>query len=125
MTDKILKNNKTKKLILAVAAIFIVLISVTAIGVKAVQYKNAQIVMGTWLYADGTEYVFDGKSKGCMKLKDADFEYKYIVTNEKLKINFKDKKVRDAVYSYEIENEKLTIKGEKGTVGGTYVLMKK
>ena len=59
--------------------------------------------------------MYDGENK---------YEYTYKKDDQKIIMDFKDKIIHDATYTYKLENDTLILKGEEGTMGGEYTLKK-
>ena len=53
---------------------------------------------------------------------DTEYPYTYLIEENTLKLDFKDEAVRDATYTFSIENDTLTLIGGEGTMGGEYIL---
>lgn len=101
----------------------IILLVIKNINNKEVLESDSKII-GIFIYEDGTKYEFNKNGKGAMYIGKEKYEYTYKEEGNKLIIDFKDEKVHDAKYSYEINNDILKLIGEDGTAGGNYTLKK-
>lgn len=84
---------------------------------------------GSYFYEEDTIYDFDGEKFGCLHLLSDGEEYKYgyqyLVENDRLYIDFNSEELHDAVYTFSISGDTLTLNGEEGTAGGVYELKRK
>ena len=86
--------------------------------------KNFGELNGVWKYDEYTQYEFNKNGEGCMCLDEVRYKYTYSISGDKLTLDFADDAVHDCTYSYAVNENKLTLVGEDGTVGGTYKLIK-
>lgn len=84
--------------------------------------KPVDELQGTFKYSESVKYEFSGKGKGAMYDNDTEYQYTYSIDGDTLKLDFKDEAVRDATYTFSIENDNLTLIGGEGTMGGEYIL---
>ena len=110
-------------IILLVTVITVNIFSLSGCGDKD---SSAAVLNGTYVYDELTQYEFDGKGNGCMRLENEyHYEYKYSVSGDTLMLDFEADEVHDATYTFNLDNDKLTLTGGEGTTGGTYILTKK
>lgn len=112
---------KITALIIAVIIFVAVIIVLTA---KKPNKLNEKLV-GTWVYDEHTQYVFESGGTGKLLADDVVYTYTYSVDGEKLVVDFKTDVVRDCDYAFSINNATLTLVGGNGTDGGSYKLNKK
>lgn len=84
--------------------------------------KPTDALKGTFVYGESVKYEFSGKGNGAMYDSDTEYPYTYLIEENTLKLDFKDEAVRDATYTFSIENDTLTLIGGEGTMGGEYIL---
>ncbi|MCM1287655.1 MAG: DUF5640 domain-containing protein [Clostridium sp.] len=147
-----LKRKKNKilflKVLISISAVCIVLMLVLIIqslrlnkagngngGLEAVQNDTANAespnskLNGSYFYEEDTIYDFDGEKFGCLHLlideEEFKYGYQYTVENDRLYIDFNSEELHDAVYTFSISGDKLTLTGEEGTAGGVYELTRK
>ena len=63
---------------------------------------------GTWLYGT-TQYRFDGKGRGEMKLAQKVYPYGYQLKKGVLTLDFQDPDLSDPTYSISLEGSRLTL----------------
>ncbi len=86
--------------------------------------KEEDILKGTFYYSDSVKYEFTGKGKGAMYDGDTKYEYTYTINDNKMTIDFENEAVHDAKYTFNLEDDTLTLIGGEGTTGGEYILKK-
>ncbi len=124
------KKSKKKKSPLIPTLIIIVLIVIgIVLLVKGMKKSNfdGNSCIGTFYYQEGdTKYTFNEDGTGKMSGKSFKYEYNYEVDGKTLKLDFKDKEVHDAVYSYELKDGILKLISKEGTVSldKEYILKK-
>ena len=79
---------------------------------------------GTWSIDKYTSYYFDGIGNGKLILPNSEYEFKYIINENTVELDFDKTSVDDSVYEYQINNKKLTLKS-KDNNKGTFELSKK
>lgn len=102
------------------AVVTVIFIIIFALMTKS----NLEIVKGTWVYDQYTKYEFDGNGNGYMCLENLHYKYTYGISDDELTLDFENDAVHDCIYTFEINDNTLTIIGGEGTVGGTYELTK-
>ena len=79
---------------------------------------------GTYYIDDYTAYEFDGKGKGAMCLGDTTrYVFDYVIKDDEISFDFEDSRVKDAAYSFSINNNTITLIESGGTT--SYTLTKK
>ena len=106
------KNVKIVLCLIIIAIIVIVLLFIP---------KNKDLLLGSWVTDGGTVYTFEKDGIGSMNVTTFKYEFTYTKDETKISIDFKDDKVIDNVYTYTLEDNKLTISGDRGK----FVLTKK
>ena len=109
----------------ALLAIGIIVVVVSAVLIVARFGKTSNELVGTWIYDEHTQYVFEKDGTGKLLADDVTYTYSYSVKGEKLTIDFTEDIVRDCDYTFSVNNTALTLVGDNGTDGGTYKLNKK
>ena len=84
--------------------------------------KPTDALKGTFIYNENVKYEFNGKGKGALYDKQNKYNYTYSLEGNTIKLNFKDEAVKDASYTFTIQENILTLVGGEGTVGGEYIL---
>ena len=56
--------------------------------------------------------------------RNSKYDYTYTIENENIMMDFKNEALRDATYTYKLEDDTLTLIGGEGTTGGEYILKK-
>lgn len=87
--------------------------------------NNNNKLVGTWVYDEYTQYVFEESGHGKLLADDISYEYTYKIKGEKVIIDFTEDVIRDCDYTFSVDGTELTLKGGTGTDGGTYMLNKK
>lgn len=78
---------------------------------------------GNWTIDGISNYEFDGKGNGKLKLPKNEYSFKYTIENNEIYLDYEDEKATDSDYEYSFEDEKIVLKGIKDTTG-TYELTK-
>lgn len=130
-------SKEKQKSFKAFKIIFFILIVIAIVAIIFIKNKNINKVtistdvenvdskiIGTFSYREDTKYKFDKNGKGALYVGKDKFDYSYKTEGDKLIIDFVDEKVKDATYSYQVENDTLKLVGEEGTSGGEYTLKK-
>lgn len=96
----------------------------TSIVIMVVIYnlKPTDALKGTFVYDETIKYEFNGKGYGAMYDKETKYPYNYVITNNTLKLDFKNESIKDASYTFSINNNTLQLIGGEGTIGGIYTL---
>lgn len=118
------KKRRQKRIICFVVLVLIILVTVFLGIISINSKKELDTFTGTWIYDEYTKYEFDGKGNGCMCIEELHYEYTYTVKDNQLILDFNDNSVHDCTYIFSVKDDKLTIIGREGTVGGTYELHK-
>ena len=87
--------------------------------------KSSNKLVGTWVYDEYSQYVFDESGQGELLVENISYEYTYKIENENVIIDFAEDVIRDCDYTFSVDGTELTHKGGTGTDGGTYRLNKK
>lgn len=111
--------------VLVVAALLLAGLAAGVIVQRRVERKAAAALNGTFVFG-ATEYEFDGRGSGCLHVEGTyHYAYTYKIRRETLRINYKADEVHDAVYTFSLDGDTLTLTGGEGTAGGTYELQRK
>ena len=120
------KHKQTFKIIIILIIIIMIAVGITIaiINNKDNNSTNAEdnTLIGTFIYNENVKYEFNNNGKGAMYDNETEYPYSYSIEENKLKLDFTDESVRDASYTYSIENDILTLIGGEGTMGGEYIL---
>lgn len=119
------RKKQEKRLIIGIVTGFIVLVSIIIMYACGIIGSHPEELRGTWKYDDYMSFEFDGKKNGYMHLGDLEYDYRYKVRRNRLKLDFTDEAVEDCVYKFDIHGNDLTLEGGEGTTGGTYQLQRK
>lgn len=85
---------------------------------------GSDVLAGKWDVDGTTFYEFDGDGKGALILPSSTYEFTYEIENDQIHIDYKNESVHDGSYTFTVVNDKLTLVGGEGTIGGTYELTK-
>ena len=119
------KRSRRKIGLLVVIGLLLAGLAAGVIVQRHVERKAAAALNGTFVIG-ATEYEFDGRGSGCLHVEDAyHYAYTYKIRRETLRINYKAAEVHDAVYTFSLDGDTLTLIGGEGTAGGTYELQRK
>lgn len=130
MQNKSKKNSKTLKVfIILIVVIALIGISIYFIinakhATEEVNSEDTSLLKGTFIYSENVKYEFNGKGKGAMYDRNSKYDYTYTIENENIMMDFKNEALRDATYTYKLEDDTLTLIGGEGTTGGKYILKK-
>ena len=117
------RQRPCKASITVVISIAIVTVALIA-GIVALSHKRQSLV-GTWVYDEYTQYVFEKDGNGCLEVDDTHYEYTYRISKNTLILDFSEDIVRDCAYRFSIHKNELTLIGGENTDGGTYQRTKK
>lgn len=81
--------------------------------------KKTNELVGTWIYNEHTQYVFEKDGTGKLLAEYVTYTYVYSIKGEKLTIDFTEEIIRDCDYTVSVNNTTQTL------VGGIYKLNKK
>ena len=122
------KKRKTFKVRALVTLGIIALIICIALIIYFVTYsrevKYETVLQGAFYYTDDVKYEFDGKGNGALTDGSDNYEYKYDIDGDQIIMDFKSEAIQDSTYTFNLENDILTLVGGEGTTGGTYTLKK-
>lgn len=121
-SNKKRKKNTKARAILLLILLFIVVAVITYFIVKITVFKTDKFA-GTWTVDGTTNYEFDGKGKGKLKLPSDEYIFSYKIENDKLHIDYESDKANDSDYEYSFKKDKLVLKG-LDTYAGEYELTK-
>lgn len=100
---------------LAVLILIIVLIAKGCSG-------GPDVLKGKWDLDGTTAYEFSGEGNGALLLPNVTYDFTYTIKDDQISIDYEKESVRDGTYTFSVEEDKLTLIGGEGTVGGTYTL---
>lgn len=86
--------------------------------------KSKNKLVGTWVYDEYTQYVFEESGNGKLLADDISYEYTYKIEGRKVIIDFTKDVIRDCDYIFSVDGTELTLTGGTGTDGETYSLNK-
>ena len=118
------RRRDNRKAIMFMAFIAITVAFVSLFLILHFSNSNNKLV-GTWVYDEYTQYVFEESGHGKLLADDISYEYTYKIKGEKVIIDFTEDVIRDCDYTFSVDGTELTLKGGTGTDGGTYMLNKK
>ena len=110
---------------IALVVLLGVIISVAVIGTAIHFLRNENPLVGTWVYDEHTQYIFEKDGTGKLFADDVAYDYIYSVEGDRLTIDFTKDIVRDCEYTFTTDNGILTLVGGSGTDGGSYKLNRK
>ncbi len=117
------RSNIGKKTALIITITVIVAAVITLIGVQV--HKKPNKLVGTWVYDEHTQYIFEKDGTGKLLADDVAYDYIYSVKDDRLIIDFTKDIVRDCEYTFVTDNGILTLVGGSGTDGGSYKLKRR
>lgn len=107
-------------------SLLIIIIVIIVIVIAIVNNRNEDEynsnLNGTFIYNANVRYEFGEDGKGAMYDNGTEYRYNYSIEENILKLDFENENVRDATYTFNIENDILTLVGGEGTIGGEYIL---
>ena len=119
------RNNKKFKIGILILVIILIVIFIVAINIyNKKSMENQDILKGTFVYNNNVKYEFNEKGEGAMYDGDTKYEYTYKIDDKKVTMDFKDEIIHDATYTFNLEDDILTLIGGEGTTGGEYTLKK-
>lgn len=98
-----------------------ILISIIVLTVKGCS-GGTDVLKGKWNLDGTTAYEFSGDGNGALLLPNVTYEFTYEIKKDQISIDYENESVRDGTYTFSVEDNKLTLIGGEGTVGGTYTL---
>ena len=81
-------------------------------------------IIGKWDVDGTTFYEFYDYGNGTMILPGTSYGFTYTIEEDQIHIDYTNESVRDGSYTFMVENDKMTLAGGEGTIGGTYELTK-
>ena len=102
-------------------AILAVLILIIVLIVKGCS-GGTDVLNGKWDLDGTTAYEFSGDGNGALLLPNVTYDFTYTIKDDQISIDYENESVRDGTYTFSVEEDKLTLIGGEGTVGGTYTL---
>ena len=117
------RSNIGKKTALIITITDIVAAVIILIGMQIGKKPNE--LVGTWVYDEHTQYIFEKDGTGKLFADDVAYDYMYSIKDNKLIIDFTKDIVRDCEYTFTTDNGILTLVGGSGTDGGSYKLNRK
>lgn len=102
-------------------AILAVLILIIVLIVKGCS-GGTDVLKGKWDLDGTTAYEFSGEGTGALLLPNVTYDFTYTIKDDQISIDYENESVRDGTYTFSVEEDKLTLFGGEGTVGGTYTL---
>lgn len=119
------KRRNTGKMIALIITITAIIAAIIILIVAQGREKQNELV-GTWVYDEHTEYVFEKDGTGKLLADDVAYNYVYSIKGQKLIIDFTEDIVRDCEYTFATDdNGFLILAGGNGTDGGNYKLIRK
>lgn len=120
---KTAKNRRTALLIAAAAVAVIVAAAVLMVVLLSASRPDA--LQGSYSVDDYTGYEFDGHGSGAMCLGESTrYDFTYTIEEDTLTLDYEDTAVKNAVYTFRLEGDKLIITSQS-TDAGTFTLTKK
>lgn len=117
------RSNIGKKTALIITITVIAAAVIILIGMQIAKKPN--VLVGTWVYDEHTQYIFEKDGTGKLLADDVAYDYIYSVEGDRLTIDFTKDIVRDCEYTFTIDNGILSLVGGSGTDGGSYKLNRK
>lgn len=117
------RSNIGKKTALIITITVIAAAVIILIGMQIGKKPNE--LVGTWVYDEHTQYIFEKDGTGKLFADDVAYDYMYSIKDNKLIIDFTKDIVRDCEYTFTTDNGILTLVGGSGTDGGSYKLNRK
>ena len=117
------RSNIGKKTALIITITVIAAAVIILIGMQIAKKPN--VLVGTWVYDEHTQYIFEKDGAGKLFADDVAYDYMYSIKDNKLIIDFTKDIVRDCEYTFTTDNGILTLVGGSGTDGGSYKLNRK
>ena len=103
---------KKKFVVMLIIVIIIIIVSLLFLVLRKPQKET---LLGSWITPGGTIYEFNEDNKGIMIVPLSEYKFTYKIDGNKLSIDYESEKANDADYEYSIKNNKLVLKGKRGT----------
>lgn len=117
------RNRKILRLVLVVF-LLVMVIAAAALLVFGVCSQSSSPLKGTWAYGEGAVLRFGGMGRGAIILEGSESPFTYKAEGDTLRLCFENAYIGDAVYTFAVEEERLTLIGGEGTAGGRFTLTK-
>ena len=117
------RHNKRKRNIAKFIFVLVFIIIIGFIIFSVIKGNKKDGLEGTWTVDGITNYEFDGKGNGKLKVPTNEYKFTYVLQNNKIYMDYESDKATDSDYEYSLENGKLELKGIKSTTG-TFTLTK-
>ena len=116
------KKRRIQQGIVGGGALLILLLIVLSIVLIARGCSADNKLVGKWDIDGITGYQFNDDGTGAMLLPHTSYEFTYKIDGKNIVFDFKDEKVKDGTFTFEVKGDKLTLVDGENTIGGTYEL---
>lgn len=107
------KRKLKKKYLIILILIFAILVIFATI--KIITRPRSPKIVGSWTTDGITVYTFNKDNTGLLSVSLTDYEFTYKIEENKLYIDFENERSVDSTYEFNLDGDKLTLKGERGT----------
>ena len=77
--------------------------------------EETNSIIGEWTTDGVTIYEFNKDNTGKLKVSLGEYDFDYIIKEDKISIDFINEKSEDSEYTYTLNKDKLVLKGKNGT----------
>lgn len=116
------KHNAKKRMLRILVSAGVLLLFVGIICLRGCSEPSP--VAGVWDLDGITSYEFKDNGKGKMILPSSEYQFKYDIEGELLRIDFEYEGARDAEYLFTATEDKLVLDGGNSFTRGVYILTK-
>ncbi|WP_072683915.1 DUF5640 domain-containing protein [Holdemania sp. Marseille-P2844] len=106
--------------ILAAIALAILILIIVLICKGCSGASNS--IIGKWDVDGTTFYEFYDDGSGMMILPGTSYVFTYTIEKDQIHIDYENESVHDGSYTFTVDDDKMTLVGGEGTIGGTYEL---
>ena len=107
-------SKKQQILILIFVIIFIIGLIGLIFLLKNKNKKPEDLIIGIWDFDGNTEYEFQKRNVGYLKVPMNNYKFKYYIENKKITIDFEDENIEDVNYEYQIKDNTIILKNKNG-----------
>ena len=127
LKEKVKNQKRINKLKIIIAIALVVIIIVGIIFIKKIIKKNTgasesktikaveSTLVGKWTTDGNTFYEFEKEGKGAIIVPSITLPFSYTVEEDVINVDFENEDSEDTAFSYELNEDKLTLRSVNGT----------